>query len=361
MRRQHTLPSHPAALSDVVVMCVSAGRHGNEIALTSSFKNSETGKKLKTEKHTVYVHMDEASVAGRKHKVRGAKSLSCMDMLYVITGSPLVCTDGPRLHYRGSNQSNVLGPVVLPSHDEIEQVTFAHKKKMLGKFRFEVGGKTDGCEGRLQRADEDLEPISFHAFPREIYESLSATFGVSCWIDLTAMTPALATVAVCNRTPYVGITFSPEHSEWLVDKVAANLFTLMQDSTHPLYKADLVKILSKANLYLKKSPGGTPGVKPPGAKPPGGKPPGGKPPGGTTPGTPGVTPPGRNGGNAETPSGRKPKAKAKGKKSGLDILKERLASMRAGKKGAEAEEEDPDEEEDDAEEEEEEEDDAEEE
>jgi len=219
---------------------------------------------------------------------------------------------------------------------------------MLGKFRFEVGGKTDGCEGRLQRADEDLEPISFHAFPREIYESLSATFGVSCWIDLTAMTPALATVAVCNRTPYVGITFSPEHSEWLVDKVAANLFTLMQDSTHPLYKPDLVKILSKANLYLKKTPGGQPpGGTPPGRKPPGVKPPGGKPPGG-------------KGGNAETPK-PKPKAKARAKKSGLDILKERLASMRAGKKGAEAEEEDPDEEKDDAEEEEEEEDDAEEE
>ena len=38
------------------------------------------------------------------------------------------------------------------------------------------------------------------------------------------MTLALVTTSVYTRTPYIGITFNLAHAEWLVDKVAANVF-----------------------------------------------------------------------------------------------------------------------------------------
>lgn len=219
------------------------GRHVNETGLQAAFKNTETGNMFSTDKHTLYLQCDEDSVAARKLKVRGPTSLPCMEFLHDVTNAPLRATDSERLHYGGTTRSNVIGNIRLPSFDELVQVSFAEKKSMLGPARFEVGGPTSGVTGKATRNDSDMEPISVHALPKQLYECLAKSYGVMCWLDLTAMDPTLATTAVLARCPYVGVMFTDAHQQWFVDMVAANVFSAMQDSNSPLYKPELVVIM----------------------------------------------------------------------------------------------------------------------
>ena len=61
------------------------------------------------------------------------------------------------------------------------QVTYKNKKVAYGKNRRPVGGKEDGEESgeegqeedadeKVVRANDDLEPFSYHAFPGSLYE-----------------------------------------------------------------------------------------------------------------------------------------------------------------------------------------------
>ena len=104
---------------------------------------------------------------------------------------------------------------------------------MLGKARFDVGGRTEGVSGsESTRHDDDIEPFAFHAMCSEVYETIANQVNVAAWIDLTAMDTTLAFTAVLNRQPYLGVVLTAEHQKWFEDKVAELFFHSLADTNN---------------------------------------------------------------------------------------------------------------------------------
>lgn len=292
------------------------GKHGNDMALLAGFKEPETSKKIPHSKATFYVQYDESSVAARRDRIRGSGAVNCVEFLHLVTKAPAILDNNDRTHYSGTNRSNFIGPVVLAPHSSLASVTFKQKKEVLGKARFEVGGKTEGVVSDAppkRREDADTEPLAYHAMCPEIYQSLANTLNATAWIDLTAMDPTLAVVAVASRTPYIGIMLNEKHQEWFEGQVADLVFQSMQDPQNPFYKPHLAAIVAAAANTT------TPSPAPKGQPPPKGK--------------------------------AKAKAKTKAKAKANDLaakLKQQLASLRGAKEDA-ADDNEEDEDEDDEE------------
>ncbi len=50
-----------------------------------------------------------------------------MEYMYFVTAKPRVSEDRKHLHFLGSLRSNHCGPVSLPEHDSVWQVTYGHR------------------------------------------------------------------------------------------------------------------------------------------------------------------------------------------------------------------------------------------
>lgn len=164
-----------------------------------------------------------------------------------MSQKPIQFTDGSRIHYGGSKRSNVIQNIVLLAPEELEQVTLAGKKRVLGSNRFEVGGKTAGCtrEEMVKRDNDDFEPIAYHAMPPKLYSALGDAHRIAGWIDLTCQDPTLAKVAVEEKKMYIGSCCTPELRDWMKAAMTEWAFKWIQDPGCPYFKADLPPILEK--------------------------------------------------------------------------------------------------------------------
>ena len=83
---------------------------------------------------------------------------------------------------------------------------------------------------------------------------MANTLNATAWIDLTAMDPTLAVVAVASRTPYIGVMLNEKHQEWFEGQVADRVFQSMQDPQNPFYKPHLAAIVAAAANMTTPSP-----------------------------------------------------------------------------------------------------------
>ena len=122
-------------------------------------------------------------------------------------------------------------------------MSFADKKELYGDARVLLGQRPD-CDTDLAgtgaqrvthvRKDEDIEPVSYNAIHKYVWEEVMHQVGskgrLRAVIDLTPTDTTLAMVAMESRTPYVGVGFNTTH----VDQCRKRLTHLVpQRLLHP--------------------------------------------------------------------------------------------------------------------------------
>ena len=92
--------------------------------------------------------------------------------MHLCSSAPLSLPTRESKHYKasGTNQGTIIGPVVLPDPKDEWRATFAEKKKIYGKCRRPVGGKTSeqrteesGTAAQKARLDTDMEVVFMNA------------------------------------------------------------------------------------------------------------------------------------------------------------------------------------------------------
>lgn len=105
-----------------------------------------------------------------------------------------------------------------------------------------VGGATPGKEERAEkRKNTDMEPLSYHGFPKEFYEALCKDNFVKNIIDLSPGPGKLALVALMNRLGYVGIVLTEAHGIVLKDYLIAEVMKGLGDPQGKFYNASYAK------------------------------------------------------------------------------------------------------------------------
>ena len=153
-----------------------------------------------------------------------------------------------------------------------------------------------------KRLDEDIEPVCWMDRPKVLYQELSHMVKAQAWICFTSLDDQLPEHCVENKIPYLGFVLTDDHKQLLRKRIISRVFACFQDEGSPLFQPGLLEILGGKAGHNKKKVN-TPSV---GAK---------------------------RGADGKQPdkNQRAPKTSKTGGSS--DALKERLAKLRASKKG----------------------------
>ena len=188
-------------LGDVFIT-TDAGKPGNKRKLHFAWKDSDKKAGITKSFQIIY---DENSVKKRKIRSKGVGTLQQSEGLYFTAKDSLALPEINHKHYTGSNKGTVISFVKLPDYVDTWSLPFGEKKKVYGSQRVAVGGKTekddddsDDREGEdeapddipptvadhllaasgadvppaMDRTNDRIEPMSYHAMPREFYEDL---------------------------------------------------------------------------------------------------------------------------------------------------------------------------------------------
>ena len=191
----------------------------------------------------------------RRERVHVDTSQDVVELMTVLTGKPLQLKTAKRKVYAGTNQTNMIGPVAVPAAKDQWKATFAEKKILLGHARFAVGGATEGLQlgsdgapvkGAHKRADDDLEPVAYHANSTDFWGEIIHSFDIGAVFDQTTLDPALAYACILAEIPFAGVVpteamkvglreqlimkvmdgFTDESNETLYDPMAVSAMTV---------------------------------------------------------------------------------------------------------------------------------------
>ena len=84
-----------------------------------------------------------------------------------------------RLHFDGTTQGNLSGPLHAPNATDTWCCSFREKKLMIGSMRQPVGGSdadSNTCDAKRKRDDSDVEPFNFHCMPLKFGEEVIHSF-----------------------------------------------------------------------------------------------------------------------------------------------------------------------------------------
>lgn len=191
----------------------------------------------------------------RRERVHVDTSQDVVELMTVLTGKPLQLKTAKRKVYAGTNQTNMIGPVAVPLAKDQWKATFAEKKTLLGHARFAVGGATEGLQlgsdgapvkGAHKRADDDLEPVAYHANSTDFWGEIIHSFNIGAVFDQTTLDPALAYACILAEIPFAGVVpteamkvglreqlirkvmdgFTDESNETLYDPMAVSAMTV---------------------------------------------------------------------------------------------------------------------------------------
>ncbi len=130
------------------------GRPGNEREYLRLFTGMTKVVK------TILLHKEEASVQARMGKAMGIATVQLQENLMVVGGTRPECRKHSFQHFRGSSVGNLLGPITLPSFDDVWQVNWACKKDIYSASNLiGVGGKIAcDAEDAIQEPEARLKP-----------------------------------------------------------------------------------------------------------------------------------------------------------------------------------------------------------
>ena len=185
-----------------------------------------------------------------------------------------------------SNMSNTLGPVSLPSWQSSTKLSIKDKKEFWGARRRAVGGRSDGGDGSDESEEESepeegeineielpdvgggrgakalpestLQPVSYHALPRIVTDSLHhAMWGLST-IDMTPCIGDLACDNVTANVGYLGICQTEFQKMLILQLLEAHVLKAMKDPQSKAYNPVYAKECEEFEKSTNKVPATTP-------------------------------------------------------------------------------------------------------
>ena len=92
---------------------------------------------------------------------------------------------------------------------------------MLGPHgRMEVGGRTSGITDRVERKDDDKEPMNFYANTNKFWKEVLHQFEPTNVIELTTLDPTVAYECVQAGIHFTGLVFTKHHRVVLQKSIA---------------------------------------------------------------------------------------------------------------------------------------------
>jgi hypothetical protein len=263
-------------VGDVLVI-IDGGRKSdvflNHFGMGKDRKNADKTRKLREGKticREVIINLEEKSVKARKHRKKSRHDfVKCTQRAYVVHNAQTQVNLREHKHFPGSsNMSNTLGPVTLPSWQSSTKLSIKDKKEFWGARRRAVGGRSDAGDGSDESEEESepeeggepndlelpdvgggrhakalpestLQPVSYHAMPRIVTDSLHhAMWGLST-IDMTPCIGDLACDNVAANVGYLGICHTEFQKMLILQLLEAHVLNAMKDpqskAYHPAY------------------------------------------------------------------------------------------------------------------------------
>ena len=123
-----------------VVILLDGGKRGNLSKLLSPFRAFSGHHR--TAMKTVTLVYEEESVKARKERVKGVNAVSQQELMHLVSRTAYDVPEMKRVTYAGTNRGNVMAFLRLPAWESGWLLSFDDKKKLWGKSRVPVGGRT---------------------------------------------------------------------------------------------------------------------------------------------------------------------------------------------------------------------------
>ncbi len=262
-----------------VVILLDGGKRGNLPKLLSPFR--EFSGHHRTVMKTVTLVYEEESVKARKERVKGVNAVSQQESMHLVSRTAYDVPEMKRVTYAGTNRGNVMAFLRLPAWESGWLLSFDDKKKLWGKSRVPVGGRTfvddddeasggdhddlvpedgqdDNCPPDLlppcfgpdgsalqlkpkTRSGMNYEPVNFQSLPLEYYKDVLASYFVKDLLDLTAGDGTAAKACLACNIGYVGICCTDFHAESMRGMLVNYVLTLFANQRSFLYNLKYVK------------------------------------------------------------------------------------------------------------------------
>ena len=218
----------------------------------------------------VIINLEEKSVKARKHRKKTRHDfVTCTQRAYILHNAQTQVNLREHKHFPNtSNMSNTLGPVTLPSWQSNTKLSIKDKKEFWGARRRAVGGRSDGGDGSDDSEESEpeegetneielpdvgggrnakalpestLQPVSYHALPRIVTDSLHhAMWGLST-IDMTPCIGDLACDNVTANVGYLGICHTEFQKMLILQLLEAHVLKAMKDPQSRVYQPAYAK------------------------------------------------------------------------------------------------------------------------
>ena len=242
-------------LSDVpkklVFFMMDGGVLGNEIRLTRKTFTDAKGKALSKEKKRVFVSKTETSAKANKKLVRGPGNVEVVELMYVISNTPVDTEEKQRFHFPNqTNRSNLMGPFDVPAPTEKHVLKCLHKDKAQYyciAFR-ECGGTVaadPGTNVSQGPKSADTVPMQWFMNSGNLFEEISHGYDIVGWINLAESDGTLAFHCAQTNRPYLGLTHTAGLKDLLQKHTENRVLCAMQDVGDPLHEPELVQLLEE--------------------------------------------------------------------------------------------------------------------
>ena len=209
------------------------GKAGNYPELMKPFAGME-----KTVKQYV-VYKEEMSVHKRFKRVQGCAAFQLHEALHIVTGQVFAIPSKSFQDYHGSTAGSMIGPVVMPSPEQIWSLPWKLKKELYGTANLVPVGGPIGKEivdfSGGPRTNDQVESAFRHSYPVSFYLEILQAFPIANVIDLTPGEGALAFAAHQRNIKYWGLTFNERHLSLLRERLDVLCLQCMLEEGHPLY------------------------------------------------------------------------------------------------------------------------------
>ncbi len=169
--------------------------------------------------------------------------MRCAETAYLVSQQSISVPRRPHCHYKGSNFSDQIGPVLVESWDvdSCWKMSRKEKKAVMGRFQIEAGGPVDpGLCDTSKWKNRETEPTFFHAKPCTLCDELAHSYFARSIVDFTPASGNWALVALRRRLPYCGVTCSETHSQALFEHLSGVVAAALVKPEDSLYRRDLV-------------------------------------------------------------------------------------------------------------------------
>ena len=236
----------PLSSSDVFLL-MNGGKDGNHSEFLKPFAG------IKKDVKNITLFRDERSSCQRLGKVQGFATLNCVETLLVVQAEKSKLKKMPYEHFpHCSTHSNLLGPIKMPSFNQLWSLRWEFKMKLLGKKALQNNGGQEGDDDseeldpkpNLKRTPESVEPVFYHGYPTVVYQDILEAHQVRYCIDLTPGDGAAALACYKLGIFYLGLTLTTTHTEQLAAKLEHEVLQCMtNENDDRLYSVGLTQTL----------------------------------------------------------------------------------------------------------------------